>query len=992
MILKRESSMNNSKKHGEKGAAMAIAIIVLLILAVVAMTALAFSSTEARIAGSDLQRTHSFYAAASGMEKITNDFSDLFRRKMFPTATDLTTIAAAHPPELITEGFSFIQTIAEDTARLNELRATQGLPNTVYPRVNISDGAYSGLYASVIPYRITSTATQNYSGAQVKLEREFNNYLIPLFQFGMFSNEDIEVHPGPLMTFNGRVHTNKNLYALRNTQFLNRVTIAGELVRDATRGGEMNLSSGRDDVHFEVNGINVHSSLNGGSVMAGGGEVGGPNLVGSTAGMRGFFPGSPNGIANSSWETESVRPPAVNVPNRFGGQVVTKTTGATELKLPLETDGNNPAELVKRSLPSDSEILSNSRYHTKSKVRILIDDWNAGSGNANVAGIPAGKGVLLKNDGTGFDPLPLDGGNALRRVSDTGTFLDAQTIMQKDGTGNTSPARVVRGIKNTTETINSNIIPSGAGIEAKILIEIVRPDGTTVDVTQEILSMGMTEGEPNAIVNLQRPIWAAFVQGSRDRGGSNDFNLVNLIRNYQTVADGEISPLSLGSFAADRGYISMGVSASNDDGGTVTREYVPSSYNSIVPINIYNVREGWVRSSLSEYDIHQRGVMSVVQLNMRNMARWLDGVYDNNLLSGTNAVSTNINDEEGYVVYVSDRRGDRVKAEYLSNGMSYASTNGIVDNEDIYGPNSNLDAGEDVINFGWDIGGITKNGTLQKDTSELPDGGTLGITPAANAPVADRLVRAQSVMQMQTPYFRRTVRLFDGETMSFTAAAGRLSPIKGITVSSENLVHVWGNYNSTGITGMPVNGSTLNNGGFTGAQVPASIVADAFSPLSKTWFDALPMLYPEGSSDARNFAGEPYRAADENLPSTAESTTVRCGVIAGTTISALTQLPGKDANGLRRNGGIINYPRFLEMWNYYSGSAIERSWNYTGSFVPLFRSTQAIAQWENDTSITYMPPRRNWSFDETFMTPQKLPPGTPFFQYVQATGFRQSFQ
>jgi len=36
-----------------------------------------------------------------------------------------------------------------------------------------------------------------------------------------------------------------------------------------------------------------------------------------------------------------------------------------------------------------------------------------------------------------------------------------------------------------------------------------------------------------------------------------------------------------------------------------------------------------------------------------------------------------------------------------------------------------------------------------------------------------------------------------------------------------------------------------------------------------------------------------------------------------------------------------------------------------------------------------MPPRRAWSFDPTFLDPNRLPPGTPFFQYIQATGFRQ---
>jgi hypothetical protein len=128
--------------------------------------------------------------------------------------------------------------------------------------------------------------------------------------------------------------------------------------------------------------------------------------------------------------------------------------------------------------------------------------------------------------------------------------------------------------------------------------------------------------------------------------------------------------------------------------------------------------------------------------------------------------------------------------------------------------------------------------------------------------------------------------------------------------------------------------------------------------------------------------------ADEGAGTT-DGTAVRAGIIAGTTISAMTQTPGRDAVGLRRNGGIINYPRFQELWNL---SGTINVWSYTGSFIPLFRSTQAIANWENDTSVIYMPPRRNWSFDSTFLTPQKLPPGTPFFQYVQATGFRQSLQ
>lgn len=977
----------NTSKTGRKninrrecGAALAIALIVVAILSVVALTALAFSSSEARIAGSDLQRTQTFYATSAAIEKMTNDFSNLFRVKLRPTTADLQVIVDNPPPTLRDEGFDFVQTLGEDTARLNELRAIQNLPNTAYPRVNIPDGPYAGLYSTIIPYKLSSTGTMRNTKTEVEIEREFNNYLVPLFQFGIYSNEDLEFSPGPLMTFNGRVHSNRNIYALRNIKFLNRVSMAGELVRNATRGGETNDASGFDQVFFEVGGINVKSTE--GSVQAGGGGFGGPNFPGKVAGERGYHPGSPNGAPNPNWETESVKP-ANGADNRFGGQVLTNTTGAGELKTPLELAGNSPAELIKRTLPSDTEILSTSRYHSKSQVKILIDDETAGSGAANVAGIPAGKGVLL----SAFMPSNLGGGNVLHTISDSGT-VGGSAIEQRNPDNSISPnAATVRAVTSSVPNVNSGYVPPGANIRGRILIEIVRPDSSAVDVTQTILSMGVTVGEPNGIVYLQRPLWAAMMQGSRDRTGGN-FDLMRMINTTQFAADGEISDPTA-NFEESRGFIKI---TEDDDlaaGVAPIREAVPGGYNQIVPINVYNVREGWFQSSLNKKNVYpERGITSVVELNMRNLARWLDGVYDANLLAGTNAVSANVKGDEGYVVYVSDRRGDRSLPEYLSNGTAYVSTNGTVDNEDIYGQDNVLQAGEDFIDFGWNAGsGTGKKGTLQKNINELPDSSSSWSVPASPT-FADRKTRMEDAMRYpnNSNYFRRSVRLFNGEKLSTSGASGKLSPTKGITIASENMVYIWGNYNTSGVTGIPGGGSSLNPNNYSGAQIPTSIVCDAFFPLSKTWFDGLSAMYPEGSSLPDTLTGEAYRMADDNLSSVSDGTAVRAGIIAGTTISGLSGLPGRNAAGLRRSGGIINYPRFLEIWNM---NGEERSWSYAGSFIPLFRSTQAISQWENDTSAIYMPPRRNWSFDSTFLDPNRLPPGTPFFQYVQATGFRQ---
>jgi hypothetical protein len=416
-MMKPEPQVNKnslSKTEQEAGAALAIAIIIVAILAVISLTALAFSSSEARMAGSDLQRTQTFYATASSLEIMTDNFAKIFRQKMRPQPADLTAIAAAQPAALTAEGFSFEQMLAEDTEKLTKLQTMQGLPSGVYPRVNIPEGPFAGLYATIVPYKISSTGTYR-TGTQVKLEREFNNYLVPLFQFSLFSNDDMELSPGPLMTITGRVHTNRNLYALSSLKFLSRVTMAGELVRDANEGGVSNPTAGKNNVWIEVNGVNAQIVK--GSVQAGSGTVGGPNFVGSSPGDRGYFPGSPNGVANPNWEPLSVKP-ANGTAGRFGGQLLTRTTGATELKLPIQLAGNSAAELIKRQLPTDGEILGSSRYHTKAQVRILLDDETAGSGASNAAGIPTGKGVLLST----FAPSSLNGGKALFRVDNFGSL------------------------------------------------------------------------------------------------------------------------------------------------------------------------------------------------------------------------------------------------------------------------------------------------------------------------------------------------------------------------------------------------------------------------------------------------------------------------------------------------------------------------------------------------------------------------------------------
>src|SRR3989442_12814941 len=98
----------------ERGAALSTALIVMSLLAAISMTVLAVVTHEARIAGSDLQRTQTFYAADAGLEKMTNDFSKLFAKTSNPSRWQLSNTATSYPTELTKEGFSFNQSLSLD--------------------------------------------------------------------------------------------------------------------------------------------------------------------------------------------------------------------------------------------------------------------------------------------------------------------------------------------------------------------------------------------------------------------------------------------------------------------------------------------------------------------------------------------------------------------------------------------------------------------------------------------------------------------------------------------------------------------------------------------------------------------------------------------------------------------------------------------------------------------------------------------------------------
>jgi hypothetical protein len=362
--------------------------------------------------------------------------------------------------------------------------------------------------------------------------------------------------------------------------------------------------------------------------------------------------------------------------------------------------------------------------------------------------------------------------------------------------------------------------------------------------------------------------------------------------------------------------------------------------------------------------------MSVVDIDMANLRRFLRGDFDTLFTNGLD--SGDIPQKEGWVIYVSDRRGDY-------------DFDGEFDMEDVYGQ---ADGNSPSLQLGEDA---NANGNLDMRMC----------TSSTDTTCEGELYRTRTLFPDQAAandhkYYRRAVRLIngtvlpgiyhpDGGTSCIVSTSAAPDGICGVTISSENGVYVKGNYNATHVTSVPVNGNTPSENyrpKDTETHIPAAIIADGVTILSNAWDDAKSFKYPYNL---------PQREAGKHPddPTTSTDTTIRFAMIAGDTIASKQATPHQGGISPRLNGGVHNFKRFLERWTNPNLSTWSRNLNYSGSLINLFNSRNANGSFKC-CDMVYNPPVRNWVFDATFREPTRLPPATPYFQYVQTTGFERT--
>ena len=197
----------------------------------------------------------------------------------------------------------------------------------------ISAGPYQGFKGIITPYDITVTARST-GGAEVRMRRTLQTIAVPVFQFGVFSENDLSFFAGPNFNFGGRVHTNANLYlAEGNANALtlsDRVTTVGEIVRT-------NLSNGFDTTVSYTGTVNVLQSTPTCTTSPGTGE-------------NRRQPGGHHRLRPERADVDDVVGRHVHNSNIRNGR-----TGARRLDLPLVSQGAVPIDLVRRPAQNSNE-------------------------------------------------------------------------------------------------------------------------------------------------------------------------------------------------------------------------------------------------------------------------------------------------------------------------------------------------------------------------------------------------------------------------------------------------------------------------------------------------------------------------------------------------------------------------------------------------------------------------------------------------------------
>jgi hypothetical protein len=204
-------SPRDPRVRDESGYVLVVVLIVLVAVSGIALAAFRSTEAEVRIAANQYISTQAGYAAEAGAEKLMADLYEAMADGLL--APGEVAGVGGSPPNI-------------PHYKYTDYGATMDASGVLR---SVTQGPLAGLKSISNDVRIRSSV-EGPRNARATVELQVLAQAIPIFQFGVFYEHDLENCPGPDMDIGGRVHANGDLYldGIGRQRYWDMVTSAGD--------------------------------------------------------------------------------------------------------------------------------------------------------------------------------------------------------------------------------------------------------------------------------------------------------------------------------------------------------------------------------------------------------------------------------------------------------------------------------------------------------------------------------------------------------------------------------------------------------------------------------------------------------------------------------------------------------------------------------------------------------------------------------------------
>ncbi|MGH9434963.1 MAG: pilus assembly PilX family protein, partial [Terriglobia bacterium] len=421
--------------RNQSGVALIVTLLTLTVFALMMLGFFFMVNGQQQIAGSERDNTIAFYGAEAALENMSYQVANLFAHTTSPTPAQLA-VLDGEPPPIPSVTFPPVGS---------------GMPNGGYyigytpngsggilsnPGTIGGTGPLAGLQGAITPLTLTAIA-DGPNRTEVKLIRQVQEVDVPVFEFGIFSNNDLSFFAGPDFKFGGRVATNGDLYLAEGSgatlTFPDKVTAFGNVIRTQLSNG-FATSAGYPGT------VNVVTS---------------PGSFRSLAQNEGSLVGGPGSAPTPNWKTISL--------TDYNGNIENSATGVKKLNMAFAVpgSGNQPINIIERApLAEDpTSPLGQARLENQASMRILLSD--------SVNDLPDGANAVSLSAPFPSTWYPSDACHAVVAVS-PGPSQDADFLT-----------------------------PAGTSLLGGFIeVDIQNAAGAWINVTQAVLDQGITNDNP----------------------------------------------------------------------------------------------------------------------------------------------------------------------------------------------------------------------------------------------------------------------------------------------------------------------------------------------------------------------------------------------------------------------------------------------------------------------------------------------------------------